>query len=105
MHFEESCFTTLSIVHCFSLKTTFRKLDLLLSSSKKGGQEVAPTLWGLLERALSNENHRVGATPSTPPLPEDGSTASSRNVVFKEKHWTMDKVLKQDSSKSIRTCL
>jgi hypothetical protein len=33
-------------------------------------------------------------------LPEDGSRASLRNV-FKEKHWTMDKVLKQDSSKRI----
>jgi hypothetical protein len=31
---------------------------------------------------------------------EDGSIASFRNVVFKgKKHWTMDKVQKQDSSK------
>jgi hypothetical protein len=40
--------------------------------------------------------------PSLPPfLPEDGSRASFRSVVFKEKHWTMDKVQKQDSSKLI----
>jgi hypothetical protein len=40
--------------------------------------------------------------PPLPPfLPEDGSRASFRNVVFKEKHWTMGKVLKQDSSKCI----
>jgi hypothetical protein len=36
--FEGSCFRTLSIVQCFSLKTTFRKLALLLSSGKKGGK-------------------------------------------------------------------
>jgi hypothetical protein len=37
MHIEESCFRTLSIVQCFSLKTTFRKLALLPSSGKGGG--------------------------------------------------------------------
>jgi hypothetical protein len=36
MHFEESCFWTLSIVQCFSLKTTFRRLALLPSSGKWG---------------------------------------------------------------------
>jgi hypothetical protein len=41
--------------------------------------------------------------PTLPPpfLPEDGSRASFRNVVFKENHWTTDKVLKQDPSKCI----
>jgi hypothetical protein len=34
-------------------------------------------------------------------LPEDCSRASFRNVDFKEKHWTMDKILKQDPSKCI----
>jgi len=38
MHVEESCFRTLSIVQCFSLRTTFRKLALLPSSGKKGGK-------------------------------------------------------------------
>jgi hypothetical protein len=37
IHFKESCFTTLFIVQCFSLKTTFRKLALLPSSGKKWG--------------------------------------------------------------------
>jgi hypothetical protein len=56
MHFEECCFRTLSIVQCFPLKTTFRKLALLPSSGKKvGGKGLAPTLWGPLERA--NLNH------------------------------------------------
>jgi hypothetical protein len=54
-----------------------------------------------------SKNLALGLYPSTPKsrshpiprfLPEDGSRASFRNV-FKEKHWTMDKVLKQDSSK------
>jgi hypothetical protein len=36
--FEESCFMTLSIVQCFSLKITFRKPALLPSSGKKGGR-------------------------------------------------------------------
>jgi hypothetical protein len=76
MHFEESCFRTLSIVQRFSLETTFRKLTLLPSSGKKGGEGVAPTLWGPLERA-------------------------SLNHWSSEKHRTMDKVLKQDSSKWI----
>jgi hypothetical protein len=39
--------------------------------------------------------------PFPPFLPEDGSRANFRIVVFKEKHWTMDKVLKQYSSKII----
>jgi hypothetical protein len=34
-------------------------------------------------------------------LPEEGSRDSFQNVVFKEKHWMIDKVLKQDSSKFI----
>jgi hypothetical protein len=39
MHFEESCFWTLSIFQCFFiLKTTFRKLALFPSSGKKGGK-------------------------------------------------------------------
>jgi hypothetical protein len=38
MHFEESCFRPLSIVQCFALKTTFRKLALLSYSGKKGGR-------------------------------------------------------------------
>jgi hypothetical protein len=47
MHFEEPCFTTSSIVLCFPLKTTFRKLPLLPSSGiKKGREGVAPILWG-----------------------------------------------------------
>jgi hypothetical protein len=37
-----------------SLKIMFRKLALLPSSGKKGGEGVAPTLWGLLERASPN---------------------------------------------------
>jgi hypothetical protein len=78
MHFEESCFTTSSIVQCFSLKT-FRKLALLPSSGKKGGRGGPVTL------TLSKGPHRVGATPSPLFLPEDGSRASFRNVVFKEK--------------------
>jgi hypothetical protein len=79
--FEESCFRTLSIVQCFSLRTTFRKLALLPSSGKKNVEGMAH--------------------PSPPPsLPEDGSRASFQNA-FKEKHWTKDKVLKQDSSKCI----
>jgi hypothetical protein len=74
----------------------FRKLTLLLSSGKKGGKGVAPTLWGPLERgslnhwieterlrlALSKRSHRIGAPPL---LPEDGSKASFRNIVFKRK--------------------
>jgi hypothetical protein len=83
MHFEESLFMTLSIVQCFSLKTKFRKLALFPSSGKKG-EGLAPTLWG-----------------RPPFLPEDGSRVSFRNVVFEEKHWTMDKVLKRDPSKHI----
>jgi hypothetical protein len=47
--FEESCFWTLSIVQCFSLKTTF-----LPSSGKNGGKGVVPTLWDPLERASLN---------------------------------------------------
>jgi hypothetical protein len=43
MHFKESCYRTLSIVQCFSLKTTFRKLALLTSSGKKAGKG-----WNLL---------------------------------------------------------
>jgi hypothetical protein len=54
MHFEESCFRTLSIVQCFPLKTTFRKLALLPSSGKNGGKVVEPTLCGPLERASLN---------------------------------------------------
>jgi hypothetical protein len=50
---------------------------------------VAPTLWGPLE-LVSITGH------ATPFLPEDGSRASFRNVDFKDKHWTMDKILKQD---------
>jgi hypothetical protein len=38
MHFQESCFGTLSVVQYFSLKTTFRKLALFPSSGKKGGK-------------------------------------------------------------------
>jgi hypothetical protein len=80
MHFEESFFSTLSIVQCLSLKTTFRKLALLPSSGKEGeGKEVPPL--------------------SRPFLPENGSRACFRDVVFKEKHWTINKVLKKDSSK------
>jgi hypothetical protein len=46
-HFEEYCFRTLSVIQCFSLKTTFRKLALLPSSGiKKGREWVAPILWG-----------------------------------------------------------
>jgi hypothetical protein len=68
MHFEESCFTTLSIVKCFYLKTTFRQLALLPSSGKKGGAGVARTLWGPLERAslptfyLKTEAEKVSET-------------------------------------------
>jgi hypothetical protein len=52
-----------------------------------------------LRLALCKGSHRVDAITS-PFLPEDGSRASFRNVVFKGKnHWTMDKVQKQDSSK------
>jgi hypothetical protein len=50
--FEESCFRTLSIVQCFSLKM-FRKLALLPSSGKRE-EGVAPTLWGPLERTSLN---------------------------------------------------
>jgi hypothetical protein len=53
-----------------------------------------------LRLALSKGPQRVGATPS-PFLREDGSRENIRNVVFKEKHWTMDKVLKKESSKCI----
>jgi hypothetical protein len=56
--FEESLFRTLSIVQCFSLKTTFRKLALLTSSGKKGGKGTG------LRLALSKGPHRVSATPS-----------------------------------------
>jgi hypothetical protein len=42
------------------------------------GEEVAPTLWGPLETAILN--HWVPPLP--PVLPEDGSRASFRNVVF-----------------------
>jgi hypothetical protein len=90
MRFEKSYFRTLSIVQYFSLKTKFRKLALLPSS--------VSVQW--LRLALSRGSHRVGVTPSPHILPEDGSRASFRNVVFKEKHSTMDKVLKEDSSKS-----
>jgi hypothetical protein len=39
MHFEESCFWTLSTLQCFFLKkTTFRMLALLPSSGKKEGK-------------------------------------------------------------------
>jgi hypothetical protein len=60
MHFEESCFWTLSIIQCFfPLKTTFRKLDLLPSSGKKQeGEGVEPTLWGPLETATLNHCDR-----------------------------------------------
>jgi hypothetical protein len=39
--------------------------------------------------------------PFPPCLPEDGSRVRFRNVFLKKKHWTMDKVQKQDSSKCI----
>jgi hypothetical protein len=73
----------------FSLKKTFRKLALPPSSGKKGGR---------------GGTYSVGSVrKSFPPpfFPEDGSRTSFRNVVFKEKLWTMDKVLKQDSLKYI----
>jgi hypothetical protein len=38
MHFEESCFRTLSIVQCFSLKITFRKLVCFRLQVKGGGE-------------------------------------------------------------------
>jgi hypothetical protein len=90
MHFEESCFRTLSIVQCFFFKkTTFRKLALLPSSGKKRGR-VAPTLWGSLQRA--SLNHLNYLNTEVEPAYE--------TLFFKRKrHWTMDKVKKQDSSK------
>jgi hypothetical protein len=70
MHVEESCFRTLSIVQCFFFKNV----------SEAGSASVFRRL------ALSKGPHRVGATPFPPLLlPEDGSRASFRNVVFKEK--------------------
>jgi hypothetical protein len=54
MHFEESCFRTLSIVQCFSLKTPFRKLALFPSSGEKGGKRWHLLSGGPLERASLN---------------------------------------------------
>jgi hypothetical protein len=59
----------------FYFKKTFRKLALLPSSGKRG--EGGTYSVGSLERA--NFNHW------SPCLPEDGSKASFRNDVFKEK--------------------
>jgi hypothetical protein len=68
----------------------FLKLAVRPSSGKKG------------KSGGSYSVKSLGATPYPPFLPEDGSRASFRNVDFKEiKHWTMDKVQKQDSSKCI----
>jgi hypothetical protein len=61
----------------FFESTTFRKLDLFLSSGKK---KVAPTLV----------------------VPEDGNRSSFQNVVLKKtlkKYWTLDKVRKHYSFK------
>jgi hypothetical protein len=52
---------------------------------------------------VKNLQNKEEVPPLPPFLPEDGSTAGFRNVVFKEKHWTMDKVIKQDSSKMHHT--
>jgi hypothetical protein len=94
-HFEESCFWTLSIVQCFSFKKQrFGRWLCFRLQVKKEGRDW--TEW--LRLALSKWPHRVWTTPSPLFLPEDGSRTSFRNVVLKEKNWTMEKVQKQDSS-------
>jgi hypothetical protein len=82
MHFEESYPSS----NVFSLKTTFLKLALFPSSGKRGG---APTLWGPLERA--SFNHWTYLKMEAEPV--------SETLFLKKKHWTMDKIRKQDSSK------
>jgi hypothetical protein len=63
LHFQESCFWTLSIVKCFfPLKTTFRKLALLPSSGKKGWGEGWHLLCGgPLGRASLNHRTLMGS--------------------------------------------
>jgi hypothetical protein len=57
--------------------------------------------------SVSKGPHRVGATPSHPFLPQDGSRVSFRNVVFLKKknigRWikTKSKILPKDSYSSL----
>jgi hypothetical protein len=66
MHFEKSCFRTLSIVQCFFFNNVSENGSASVFRKKRGG------------------GSRVDATPS-PFLPEGGSTASLQNVVLKKK--------------------
>jgi hypothetical protein len=55
MHFEESCFWTLSIIQCFFFKNDVSETDSCFHLRVKTiGEGVAPTLWGPLERASLN---------------------------------------------------
>jgi hypothetical protein len=94
--FEESCCRALSIVQCFSLKTTFRKLALLPSSGKKGGRGGTYSV-GPLERVSP---YQSSCCFWRKPL-DDGYSSKAR---FFEMHHSIVRTLQNRSVLFVEYC-
>jgi hypothetical protein len=84
MHFEKSCFRTLSIVQCFFFNNNVSENGSASVFRKKGG----------------GPQSRCHTFP--PFYLKAEAQPVSKTLFLKKKHWTMDKVLNQDSSKLFR---